>query len=143
MWRANMFTLVLPSKLNWVLPGARPEGPVAPRLTSLIPNDGDHFRACLDTILEQRCGRINQEFRLRGEGADYFWFRLKARPVAGADGEVVRIAGTLADVTEVKVAEERLLHDAAHDNLTGLPNRELFADRAGQALALAQTGNSV
>jgi diguanylate cyclase (GGDEF)-like protein/PAS domain S-box-containing protein len=119
------------------------EGPAAAWFNFLHPNDGDHFRACLDTILEQRCGRINQEFRLRGEGADYFWFRLKARPVAGADGEVVRIAGTLADVTEVKVAEERLLHDAAHDNLTGLPNRELFADRAGQALALAQTGNSV
>jgi diguanylate cyclase (GGDEF)-like protein/PAS domain S-box-containing protein len=119
------------------------EGPAAAWFNFLHPNDRDHFRACLDTILEQRCGRINQEFRLRGEGADYFWFRLKARPVAGADGEVVRIAGTLADVTEVKVAEERLLHDAAHDNLTGLPNRELFADRAGQALALAQTGNSV
>ena len=43
----------------------------------------------------------------------------------GSDGEVIRIVGTLADVTEAKTAEERLLHDAVHDNLTSLPNRQL------------------
>ena len=46
--------------------------------------------------------------------------------------------GTLADITESKVAEERLLHDAVHDNLTGLPNRELFFDRLEAALTYAQ-----
>ncbi len=55
----------------------------------------------------------------------------------GTDGEVVRIVGTIADVTESKIAEERLLHDAVHDNLTGLPNRELFNDRLDAAIALA------
>ncbi len=87
-------------------------------------------------MLEQGRGRINQEFRLRGAGADYYWFRMKARPVVGADGEVVRIVGTLGDVTEAKIAEERLLHDAVHDNLTGLPNRELFFDRIDAALTM-------
>ena len=42
--------------------------------------------------------------------------------------------GTLSDVTELKSAEERMLHDAVHDNLTGLPNRELFNDRLGAAI---------
>ena len=55
----------------------------------------------------------------------------------GADGEVIRIVGTIADVTEIKTAEERLLHDAVHDSLTGLPNRELFGDRLDAALAFA------
>ena len=41
----------------------------------------------------------------------------------------MRCVGTLVDVTEQKKAEERLLHDAVHDNLTGLPNRELFLNR--------------
>jgi diguanylate cyclase (GGDEF)-like protein len=37
-------------------------------------------------------------------------------------------------VTEERTAEERLLHDAVHDNLTGLPNRELFLDRLRSAV---------
>ena len=58
--------------------------------------------------------------------------------MVGSDGEVVRLVGTLTDVTEFKNAEERLLHDAVHDNLTGLPNRELFLDRLEAALRLRQ-----
>ncbi len=119
------------------------EGPAAAWLEVLHPAERDRFRACLDTMLEQRRGRINQEFRLRADGADYYWFRMKARPVVGTDGEVVRIVGTLVDITEAKIAEERLLHDAVHDNLTGLPNRELFFDRVDAVLTLAQTDNRI
>ena len=71
------------------------------------------------------------------------WFALKARPVVGSDGEVVRLVGTLTDVTEFKNAEERLLHDAVHDNLTGLPNRELFVDRLESVLALSKVDPAI
>ena len=50
----------------------------------------------------------------------------------------MRVIGALSDVTEIKDAEERILHDAIHDNLTGLPNRELFFDRLGAALIQAR-----
>ena len=80
-------------------------------------------------MIEQRRGRVSQDFRLHASDGHYFWFRLRARPVVGPDGEVVRLVGTLADVTDQKNAQERLLHDAVHDNLTGLPNREFFFDR--------------
>ncbi|ACL55314.1 sensor domain-containing phosphodiesterase [Methylobacterium nodulans] len=113
------------------------EGPAANWLALLHPFDVDRYSAALDTVIEERRGRICQDFRLRAAAGPYYWFRLKARPVIGADGEVIRIVGTIADVTEVKIAEERLLHDAVHDNLTGLPNRELFNDRLDAALTLA------
>ena len=58
--------------------------------------------------------------------------------MVGSDGEVVRLVGTLTDVTEFKNAEERLLFDAVHDNLTGLPNRELFIDRMEAAFGFAR-----
>ncbi len=114
------------------------EGPAAGWLDVLHPFERDRYRACLDTMLEQRRGRINQEFRLRAADGHYFWYGMRARPVVGPDGEVIRIIGTLSDITEAKVAEERLLHDAVHDNLTGLPNRELFFDRLEAALTFAQ-----
>ncbi len=114
------------------------EGPAAGWLDVLHPLDRDRYTLALDGLLHQRSGRINHDLRLRGSDGHYFWYVLKARPVVSADGEVVRVIGSLADVTEIKSAEERMLHDAIHDNLTGLPNRELFYDRLTSALYMAQ-----
>jgi len=121
--------------------GIRPgslDGPASGWFDVLHPFDRDRYSACLDTVLEQRRGRIHLEFRLRGGDGHYLWFILKARPVVGADGEVIRVVGTLSDITEAKISEERMLHDAVHDNLTGLPNRELFFDRLNVALRNAR-----
>jgi len=115
------------------------EGPAAGWLDVLHPLDRDRFRAALDSAVELRRGRLNQSFRLRASDGHYLWFSLKARPVVGSDGEVVRLVGTLTDVTDFKKAEERLLFDAVHDNLTGLPNRELFIDRMEAAFGFARS----
>jgi diguanylate cyclase (GGDEF)-like protein/PAS domain S-box-containing protein len=112
------------------------QGSAANWLENLHQLDRDRFRATLDSVLEQRRGRVSQDFRMRTADGHYLWFALRARPVVGSDGEVVRLVGTLTDVTEFKTAEERLLHDAVHDNLTGLPNRELFLDRLQSVLGL-------
>jgi diguanylate cyclase (GGDEF)-like protein/PAS domain S-box-containing protein len=118
-------------------------GSAADWLELLHPLDRDRFRASLDGVLDQRRGRLFLEFRLRTLDGHYMWFALKARPVVGSDGEVVRLVGTLTDVTEFKTAEERLLHDAVHDNLTGLPNRELFLDRLDAALSFAKADSTI
>ena len=114
-------------------------GPAAKWLDILHQMDRDRFRATLDSVLEQRRGRVAQDFRMRTADGHYLWFALRARPVVGSDGEVVRLVGTLTDVTEFKTVEERLLHDAVRDNLTGLPNRELFVDRLTAVLGLAKS----
>ena len=44
----------------------------------------------------------------------------------------------ILDITEQKLAEAQIRHLALHDPLTGLPNRALFHDRLGQALAHAK-----
>lgn len=97
-------------------------------------SDRERFKSLLDAIVEVRRGRLNQEFRLRAEDGHYRWFLLRARPVLGADREVLRCVGTLFDITDSRVAEERLLHDSVRDHLTGLPNRQLFIDRLDAAL---------
>ncbi|TPI61366.1 MULTISPECIES: EAL domain-containing protein [unclassified Mesorhizobium] len=112
-------------------------------LPVLHADDRDTFRTTLDVVLEHRRGKVAQNFRLRGADGHYHWFSLRARPVIGSDGEVIRCVGTMVDVTEQKKSEERLLHDAVHDNLTGLPNRELFMNRLEAIISIARTEEKV
>lgn len=119
------------------------EGPASSWFELLHPSDRDRYGASLDTVLEQRRGRISLEFRLRAADGHYSWFLLKARPVVSPDGEVIRVIGALSDITEAKNTEERLLQDAVHDNLTGLPNRELFFDRLEAALTIGRMDGAV
>ena len=119
------------------------DGSAAKWLDVLHQLDRDRFRATLDGVLEQRRGRVAQDFRLRTADGHYLWFALRARPIVGSDGEVIRLVGTLTDVTEFKTAEERLLHDAVHDNLTGMPNRELFLDRLQAVFGLAKADAAI
>ncbi|MCY1708059.1 EAL domain-containing protein [Pannonibacter sp. SL95] len=119
------------------------DGPARDWLDVLHPQDRDRFRATLDAVIDQRRGKVQQDFRLRSEDGHFRWFRLRARPILGSDAEVIRCVGTLLDITEQKTAEERLLHDAVHDNLTGLANRELFMDRLNAALARARADGAI
>ena len=112
-------------------------------LPRLHPDDRDRFRATLDVLLEHRRGRLNHEFRIRAEDGHFHWLSIRARPVLGSNGEIIRCVGTIVDVTEQKNSIERLLHDALHDNLTGLPNRQVFIDRLQAVLTLAPEGSQV
>lgn len=97
--------------------------------------DRDRYRTILGAIVEQRRGRIAQDLRFMASDGSVHWYRLKARPVVNREGEVVRVVGTLSDVTAVHLTQERLLQDAIRDHLTGLPNRRLLLDRLEHALA--------
>jgi diguanylate cyclase (GGDEF)-like protein/PAS domain S-box-containing protein len=103
----------------------------------LHPNDRDRFHATLDAMREHGRGRISLVLRLRSDSGQYYWFQLRARPLLGGDGTVIRCVGTISDVTDSKNAEERLLHDSVHDNLTGVENRQLFMHRLETVIAMA------
>ncbi|WP_137135474.1 EAL domain-containing protein [Rhizobium sp. FKY42] len=118
-------------------------GAVRNWIPRLHPDDRDRFKATLDVLLEQRRGRLHHEFRVRAEDGHYHWLQIRARPVLGSNGEIIRCVGTIVDVTEPKNSVERLLSDALHDNLTGLPNRQLFLDRLQSILSIASGSDSV
>lgn len=112
---------------------------VSPRnwLAHMHQEDRDHFRTTLDVITEQKRGQIKMDVRMRAEDGHYVWYALRARPVMGSNGEIIRCVGTLSNTTDQKKSEERLLRDAVHDNLTGLPNRELLLSGLESMLKLA------
>ncbi|WEJ57729.1 EAL domain-containing protein [Devosia sp. FJ2-5-3] len=107
-------------------------------LDRVHPDDRDRFRTAFDTLVELRRGKVSSDIRVAGHDGTYRSFRMRVKPVLGGDGQVNRIVGTLQDVTEDRAARERLLHDAVHDSLTGLPNKQLFLDRLERALERAR-----
>ena len=59
------------------------------------------------------------------------WFLMRITPLGGDLGGAVT---SHVNITRRKMAEQALAHQAAHDPLTGLANRSLFADRLNAAL---------
>jgi len=66
-----------------------------------------------------------------------FWNELSLSPVANDRNEVTHYVGILHDITEAKRYREELEHQANHDSLTGLANRNLLRDRLQLAIAFA------
>jgi diguanylate cyclase (GGDEF)-like protein/PAS domain S-box-containing protein len=112
-------------------------------LDRVHPEDRDRFRTAFDTLVELRRGKVSADMRVAAHDGSYRTFRMRVKPVLGGDSQVNRIVGTLQDVTEDRGARDRLLHDAVHDSLTGLPNKQLFLDRLERALIRARTPGGV
>ena len=78
---------------------------------------------------------ILHEHRVKASDGSYLWLLCRGLAVPGLGRPATRIVGSLTDITEQRLLEERLRQQALYDSLTSLPNRTLFLDRLSQALA--------
>jgi diguanylate cyclase (GGDEF)-like protein/PAS domain S-box-containing protein len=78
------------------------------------------------------------EYRLLARDGRTVWFRDSAIVLTDAHGRPEHIQGVMLDITDRKIAEERIAFLAYHDKLTGLPNRTMFDELLGLALARAR-----
>jgi diguanylate cyclase (GGDEF)-like protein/PAS domain S-box-containing protein len=98
------------------------------------PDDVAMLRADIDAHRHGNTPSIEHEHRMRCWDGRYRWMLARGVAVRDATGVATRVAGSQTDITERKLAIDRLTHDAFHDVLTQLPNRALFMDRLDSAL---------
>jgi diguanylate cyclase (GGDEF)-like protein/PAS domain S-box-containing protein len=114
--------------------GQEPEAHAGRSLLDLVhPEDRHVVAEALRQLLERPGEIVTFEHRLRHR--DGSWRALES--TASNLLSQPAVAGVVLnshDITDRKHAEEKLLHDALHDELTGLPNRALFMDRLRQSM---------
>jgi diguanylate cyclase (GGDEF)-like protein len=115
-----------------------------------IDNDADQWlknvhaddrASLLAEISRLRTGEstsMTYEVRARAGDGPSLWLLCRGLAVPGTGAPATRIVGSMTDVTERRSLEEQLRRQALYDNLTGLPNRQLFLDRLSQAMLTAK-----
>ena len=91
-------------------------------------------QAVVRELRVQRGAKLGSQLNhATGSGEGSAWCQVTARSIA--PGEFVLV---IADIDTLKQREANALHEAQHDELTGLPNRRLLAERAAAALATSE-----
>ena len=107
--------------------------------TDIHPDDRASVERGLADVASMSGSEARAEFRARH--ADGSWRTLEAIAKNLLDDPAVGgVVVNYRDITERKILEEQLRHQAFHDVLTGLENRFLFLDRLGHALTRAGRG---
>lgn len=86
--------------------------------------------------------RAVSEYRIIDRDGRTRWVRDEATVIAAGGGPQSHWSGFLVDITDRKLLEAQLEHQAFHDPLTGLANWALFADRVEHALARSHRGRN-
>ncbi len=100
------------------------------------------LQADLAAHIENATPHFENEHRIQHKDGRYLWMLCRGLAVRDKEGHVYRIAGSQTDITRRRQAEEKLIYDALHDSLTGLPNRSLFIDRLAKAIARSKQQNN-
>ncbi|HEY4542542.1 MAG TPA: EAL domain-containing protein [Noviherbaspirillum sp.] len=111
----------------------------APWDTALMIEGGwdEHRR----TLLEHRPFR-DVVMRRNLSGGKPYYISVSGEPFFNADGSFAGYRGVSREITDQKLAEERIQHLATHDVLTGLPNRARFSQLLAESIAQARNAHA-
>ena len=102
------------------------------------PDEVAQVRGEVKAHLDGLTPRFQSQHRVRDKTGHYRWVLTSGMAQRDETAKAVRFAGTLADISESKLAEEQLRQGAFYDALTGLPNRAVFTDRLGRSIERAK-----
>jgi diguanylate cyclase (GGDEF)-like protein/PAS domain S-box-containing protein len=98
------------------------------------PYDQEPMRTRMRAYASYLIDHFELEYRIAHADGSYRYMLCRGLAIGDAANRAARMVGSQTDITDRKLAEERLRYDALHDSLTELPNRALFMDRLGHAL---------
>jgi diguanylate cyclase (GGDEF)-like protein/PAS domain S-box-containing protein len=101
-------------------------------------DDRPEFCSAIRDLLAGRRGHYSADKRFTSADGTITWTRMQASTVRAADGSVELLIMMFEDITEQRRMNQRLLHQATHDALTGLPNRTMLLDRLSELLDAAK-----
>ena len=102
------------------------------------PEDLDIVCRSIAQLLTRESTVTQLEHRFLHSAGHEVWVSLNVTLIDANQHALPRLIFQVQNINDRKWAEERLLHDAFHDALTGLPNRTLFLDHLEMALARYQ-----
>ena len=119
------------------VPAGREEASISRFLSRVHFTDQPAAQAAIDGVVSA-ASPFALDVRYVLDGGTSRVLRAQGEPVLGDDGQVVRVIGTLQDITERTATEDRIRFLAYYDSLTSLPNRVLFTDRLRGMLGTAR-----
>ena len=110
---------------------------------SLIASEyHEKITADIKSILEGKAESTLVEFRMRKADGSEVWVEGRGYAVRDDEHRLTAIEGILTDITDRKLAAEKIATLARTDSLTGLPNRAAFIERLNLEFARAKrSGN--
>ncbi len=109
-----------------------------PALMTVYVGDRSLFQEWFTKIFTQKQVTGEMELRKVRKDNSVLWVRERSQLLFDEQGNPTELHVICRDITERKLAESQLLHNAFHDALTSLPNRALFMDRLERALSHAK-----
>ena len=100
-------------------------------VVNILPHD---FGAQLDALKSSTRESVEMEYTAHNRVLELLIYKL-------ADLQIFHIY--ISDITDRKNAEDKLVYQACHDDLTELPNRRMFGERLREAISQAATNGTL
>ena len=103
-------------------------------VNKIHPDDLDKRQQSLEEHLTGKTSEYICEYRIINQEGETLWVLGRGKALFDADGNPIRMAGSMTDITQKKMQSMKIHHLAYHDILTGLANRLSFLEKLSAEL---------